>query len=87
MCVRVRAQVKSVDLSPHTDYQLKARVHMSSLQQAIGAVSLLHRYKIGSKRIHVSLVTGAGNKSLTSLRYRTRSASPSCFPVLCLFLS
>ncbi|XP_056122007.1 meiosis regulator and mRNA stability factor 1 isoform X3 [Rhinichthys klamathensis goyatoka] len=60
-------RVKSVDLSPHTDYQLKARVHMSSLQQAIGAVSLLHRYKIGSKRIHVSLVTGASNKSLACL--------------------
>uniref|UniRef100_A0A8C2I977 Meiosis regulator and mRNA stability factor 1 n=1 Tax=Cyprinus carpio TaxID=7962 RepID=A0A8C2I977_CYPCA len=55
-------RVKSVDLSPHTDYQLKARVNMSSLQQAIGAVSLLQRYKIGSKRIHVSLVTGANHQ-------------------------
>ncbi|KAK2888701.1 hypothetical protein Q8A67_014076 [Cirrhinus molitorella] len=78
-------RVKSVDLSPHTDYQLKARVHMSSLQQAIGAVSLLHRYKIGSKRIHVSLVTGAGNKSLTSLSSEIISilqdAPANCLPL------
>ncbi|XP_050967652.1 meiosis regulator and mRNA stability factor 1 isoform X2 [Labeo rohita] len=78
-------RVKSVDLSPHTDYQLKARVHMSSLQQAIGAVSLLHRYKIGSKRIHVSLVTGAGNKSLTSLSSEIVSilqdAPANCLPL------
>uniref|UniRef100_A0A673MG66 Meiosis regulator and mRNA stability factor 1 n=1 Tax=Sinocyclocheilus rhinocerous TaxID=307959 RepID=A0A673MG66_9TELE len=74
-------RVKSVDLSPHTDYQLKARVHMSSLQQAIGAVSLLHRYKIGSKRIHVSLVTGASNKSLTCLRYHTHALL--LLPVFC----
>ncbi|XP_058258470.1 meiosis regulator and mRNA stability factor 1 isoform X1 [Hemibagrus wyckioides] len=59
-------RVKSVELSPHTDYQLKAKVQMGSLQQAIGAVSILHRYKIGNKRIHVSLITGA-NKSLTCL--------------------
>ncbi|XP_066519250.1 meiosis regulator and mRNA stability factor 1 isoform X2 [Hoplias malabaricus] len=59
-------RVKSVELSPHTDYQLKAKVQMSSLQQAIGAVSILHRYKIGNKRIHVSLITGA-NKSLACL--------------------
>ncbi|XP_053493259.1 meiosis regulator and mRNA stability factor 1 isoform X2 [Ictalurus furcatus] len=60
-------RVKSVELSPHTDYQLKAKVQMGSLQQAIGAVSILHRYKIGSKRVHVSLITGANNKSLTCL--------------------
>ncbi|KAK2857564.1 hypothetical protein Q7C36_005483 [Tachysurus vachellii] len=60
-------RVKSIELSPHTDYQLKAKVQMGSLQQAIGAVSILHRYKIGNKRIHVSLVTGANNKSLTCL--------------------
>ncbi|XP_046691551.1 meiosis regulator and mRNA stability factor 1 isoform X5 [Silurus meridionalis] len=60
-------RVKNVELSPHTDYQLKAKVQMSSLQQAIGAVSVLHRYKIGNKRIHVSIITGANNKSLTSL--------------------
>ncbi|XP_026789141.3 meiosis regulator and mRNA stability factor 1 isoform X3 [Pangasianodon hypophthalmus] len=60
-------RVKSVELSPHTDYQLKAKVQMGSLQQAIGAVSILHRYKIGNKRIHVSLITGANNKSLTCL--------------------
>ncbi|XP_042613575.1 meiosis regulator and mRNA stability factor 1-like isoform X2 [Cyprinus carpio] len=78
-------RVKSVDLSPHTDYQLKARVHMSSLQQAIGAVSLLHRYKIGSKRIHVSLVTGASNKSLTCLSSEIISilqdAPANCLPL------
>ncbi|XP_043086800.1 meiosis regulator and mRNA stability factor 1 isoform X2 [Puntigrus tetrazona] len=78
-------RVKSVDLSPHTDYQLKARVHMSSLQQAIGAVSLLHRYKIGSKRIHVSLITGASNKSLTCLSSEIISilqdAPASCLPL------
>lgn len=62
-------QVKSIELSPHTDYQLKAKVQMGSLQQAIGAVSILHRYKIGNKRIHVSLITGVNNKSLTCLRY------------------
>ncbi|XP_073707798.1 meiosis regulator and mRNA stability factor 1 [Garra rufa] len=78
-------RVKSVDLSPHTDYQLKARVHMSSLQQAIGAVSLLHRYKIGSKRIQVSLVTGAGNNSLTGLSSEIISilqdAPANCLPL------
>ncbi|XP_067314927.1 meiosis regulator and mRNA stability factor 1 isoform X3 [Pseudorasbora parva] len=78
-------RVKSVDLSPHTDYQLKARVHMSSLQQAIGAVSLLHRYKIGSKRIQVSLVTGASNKSLTCLSSEIISilqdAPANCLPL------
>ncbi|KTF77296.1 hypothetical protein cypCar_00042352 [Cyprinus carpio] len=78
-------RVKSVDLSPHTDYQLKARVHMSSLQQAIGAVSLLQRYKIGSKRIHVSLVTGASNKSLTCLSSEIISilqdAPANCLPL------
>lgn len=68
-------QVKSVELSPHTDYQLKAKVQMGSLQQAIGAVSILHRYKIGNKRIHVSLMTGANNKSLTCLRYRLLTCS------------
>ncbi|XP_073809548.1 meiosis regulator and mRNA stability factor 1 isoform X9 [Danio rerio] len=78
-------RVKSVDLSPHTDYQLKARVHMSSLQQAISAVSLLHRYKIGSKRIQVSLVTGASNKSLTCLSSEIISilqdAPANCLPL------
>ncbi|XP_067116004.1 meiosis regulator and mRNA stability factor 1 [Osmerus mordax] len=59
--------VKAVELSPHTDYQLKATVQMGSLQQAICAVSGLHRYKIGGKRIHVSLVTGGNNKSLAML--------------------
>ncbi|XP_066545181.1 meiosis regulator and mRNA stability factor 1 isoform X2 [Amia ocellicauda] len=60
-------QVKSVELSPHTDYQLRATVQMGTLQQAITAVSGLHRYKVGGKRIHVSLVTGTNNKSLTLL--------------------
>ncbi|XP_046899861.1 meiosis regulator and mRNA stability factor 1 isoform X2 [Hypomesus transpacificus] len=59
--------VKGVELSPHTDYQLKATVQMGSLQQAICAVSGLHRYKIGGKRIHVLLVTGGNNKSLAML--------------------
>ncbi|XP_072539563.1 meiosis regulator and mRNA stability factor 1 isoform X2 [Salminus brasiliensis] len=60
-------RVKNVELSPHTDYQLKAKVQMGSLQQAIGAISILHRYKIGNKRIHVSLLTGANSKSLACL--------------------
>ncbi|XP_036380144.1 meiosis regulator and mRNA stability factor 1 isoform X2 [Megalops cyprinoides] len=60
-------RVRSVELSPHTDYQLRATVQMCSLQQAISAVSRLHRYKIGGKRIHVSLITGANNKTLTHL--------------------
>lgn len=58
-----------MNLSPHTDYQLKATVQMTFLQQAISAVSGLHRYKIGSKRIQVSLITGGNNKSLSLLRY------------------
>ncbi|XP_062999466.1 meiosis regulator and mRNA stability factor 1 isoform X2 [Elgaria multicarinata webbii] len=57
-------KVKTVELSPHTDYQLKAIVQMESLQEAISAVNNLHRCKIGSKRIQVSLATGATNKSL-----------------------
>ncbi|KAA0713502.1 Meiosis regulator and mRNA stability factor 1 [Triplophysa tibetana] len=73
-------RVKSVDLSPHTDYQLKACVHMSSLQQAIGAVSLLHRYKIGSKRIHVSLVTGVNNKPL-KITSVLQDAPAKCLPL------
>lgn len=58
-----------MELSPHTDYQLKATIQMSNLRQAISAVSGLHRYKIGSKRIQVSLITGCSNKSLVLLRY------------------
>ncbi|XP_062820374.1 meiosis regulator and mRNA stability factor 1 isoform X1 [Anolis carolinensis] len=57
-------KVKTVELSPHTDYQLKALVQMENLQEAITAVNSLHRCKIGSKRIQVSLATGATNKSL-----------------------
>ncbi|XP_062853880.1 meiosis regulator and mRNA stability factor 1 isoform X2 [Trichomycterus rosablanca] len=79
-------RVKSVELSPHTDYQLKAKVQMGSLQQAIGAVSVLHRYKIGSKRIHVSLITGSSNKSLTCLSSELISIlqdSPAnCLPLI-----
>ncbi|KAH0631880.1 hypothetical protein JD844_019774 [Phrynosoma platyrhinos] len=56
-------QVKTVELSPHTDYQLKALIQMENLQEAISAVNSLHRCKIGSKRIQVSLATGATNKS------------------------
>ncbi|XP_064808307.1 meiosis regulator and mRNA stability factor 1-like isoform X5 [Oncorhynchus masou masou] len=78
-------RVKGVELSPHTDYQLKATVQFVSLQQAIGAVSSLHRYKIGSKRIHVSLITGAGNKSLAMLRSEIfqilQDAPASCLPL------
>lgn len=58
-----------MELSPHTDYQLKATIQMMSLQQAISAVSGLHRYKIGGKRIQVSLITGGSNKSLAMLGY------------------
>ncbi|XP_071207865.1 meiosis regulator and mRNA stability factor 1 isoform X6 [Salvelinus alpinus] len=78
-------RVKGVELSPHTDYQLKATVQMVYLQQAISAVSSLHRYKIGSKRIHVSLITGAGNKSLAMLRSEIfqilQDAPASCLPL------
>ncbi|CAL8330136.1 unnamed protein product [Lota lota] len=56
-----------VELSPHTDYQLKATVQMALVQQAISAVSGLQRYKIGGKRIHVSLATGGSSKSLATL--------------------
>lgn len=66
--------MKAVELSPHTDYQLKATIQMLYLRQAISAVSGLHRYKIGGKRIQVSLITGGNNKSLAMLRY-----SQACF--------
>lgn len=78
-------RVKAVELSPHTDYQLKATVQMLSLQQAISAVSGLHRYKIGGKRIQVSLVTGAGNKSLamlsTEIIHILQDAPANCLPL------
>ncbi|RVE75710.1 hypothetical protein OJAV_G00001470 [Oryzias javanicus] len=75
-------QVNSVDLSPHTDYQLKAAVQMASLQQAISAVSGLHRHKIGSKRVQVSLVTGGNNKSLSTEIISILQDSPAnCLPV------
>uniref|UniRef100_A0A8C7ZY49 Meiosis regulator and mRNA stability factor 1 n=1 Tax=Oryzias sinensis TaxID=183150 RepID=A0A8C7ZY49_9TELE len=75
-------QVHSVELSPHTDYQLKAAVQMSSLQQAISAVSGLHRFKIGSKRVQVSLVTGGNNKSLSLEIISILQDSPAnCLPV------
>ncbi|KAK7913562.1 hypothetical protein WMY93_013773 [Mugilogobius chulae] len=78
-------QVKSVELSPHTDYQLKATVQMVLLQDAISAVSGLHRYKIGSKRIQVSLVTGGSNKSLALLSNEILSilqdAPANCLPL------
>ncbi|XP_068606973.1 meiosis regulator and mRNA stability factor 1 [Brachionichthys hirsutus] len=60
-------RVKAVELSPHTDYQLKATIKMLSLRQAISAISGLHRYKIGGKRIQLSLVTGGNNKSFSLL--------------------
>uniref|UniRef100_A0A8C5XQ29 Meiosis regulator and mRNA stability factor 1 n=1 Tax=Microcebus murinus TaxID=30608 RepID=A0A8C5XQ29_MICMU len=74
-------KVKNVELSPHTDYQLKAVVQMENLQEAIGAVNSLHRYKIGSKKILVSLATGAANKSLSLLSAETMSVlqdAPAC---------
>ncbi|XP_012867082.1 PREDICTED: meiosis arrest female protein 1 isoform X2 [Dipodomys ordii] len=74
-------KVKSVELSPHTDYQLKAIVQMENLQEAICAVNSLHRYKIGSKKILVSLATGAANKSLSLLSAETMSIlqdAPAC---------
>uniref|UniRef100_A0A8C3CS28 Meiosis regulator and mRNA stability factor 1 n=1 Tax=Cairina moschata TaxID=8855 RepID=A0A8C3CS28_CAIMO len=78
-------KVKSVELSPHTDYQLKATVQMENLQEAISAVNSLHRYKIGSKRIQVSLATGATNKSLSLLSSEAVSilqdAPACCLPV------
>uniref|UniRef100_A0AAX7TW96 Meiosis regulator and mRNA stability factor 1 n=1 Tax=Astatotilapia calliptera TaxID=8154 RepID=A0AAX7TW96_ASTCA len=78
-------RVKSVELSPHTDYQLKATIQMMSLQQAISAVSGLHRYKIGGKRIQVSLITGGSNKSLAMLGPEIISilqdAPASCLPL------
>ncbi|KAL1005874.1 hypothetical protein UPYG_G00065040 [Umbra pygmaea] len=78
-------RVKGVELSPHTDYQLKATVQMVTLQQAISAVSGLHRYKIGGKRIHVSLITGTGNKFLAMLTSEIiqilQDAPASCLPL------
>ncbi|KAM8779887.1 meiosis regulator and mRNA stability factor 1 isoform 1-T1 [Rhynchonycteris naso] len=79
-------KVKGVELSPHTDYQLKAVVQMENLQEAITAVNSLHRYKIGSKKILVSLATGAANKSLSLLSAETVSilqdAPACCLPLL-----
>ncbi|MGH0130133.1 UNVERIFIED_CONTAM: hypothetical protein FKN15_041184 [Acipenser sinensis] len=60
-------RVKSVKLSPHIDYQLRATVQFGTLQEAIGAVSGLHRHKVCGKRIRVSLVTGNNNKTLSPL--------------------
>ncbi|XP_056136133.1 meiosis regulator and mRNA stability factor 1 isoform X2 [Lampris incognitus] len=78
-------RVKLVELSPHTDYQLKATVQMFSLQQAISAVSGMHRYKIGSKRIHMSLITGGKSKSLTMLSAEIinilQDAPANCLPL------
>ncbi|XP_028452426.1 meiosis regulator and mRNA stability factor 1 isoform X3 [Perca flavescens] len=78
-------RVKAVELSPHTDYQLKATIQMFSLQQAISAVSGLHRYKIGGKRIQVSLITGGSSKSLVMLSTEIISilqdAPANCLPL------
>ncbi|KAM5152310.1 meiosis regulator and mRNA stability factor 1 isoform 2-T2 [Mantella aurantiaca] len=74
-------KIKHLELSPHTDYQLKATVQMENLQEAIFAVNNLHRYKIGSKRIQVSLATGAANKSLSLLSFGATSIlqdAPAC---------
>ncbi|XP_061456399.1 meiosis regulator and mRNA stability factor 1 isoform X2 [Rhineura floridana] len=79
-------KVKTVELSPHTDYQLKAIVQMENLQEAIRAVNYLHRYKIGSKRIQVSLATGATNKSLALVSSEAMSilqdAPACCLPLV-----
>ncbi|XP_059211415.1 meiosis regulator and mRNA stability factor 1 isoform X3 [Centropristis striata] len=78
-------RVKAVELSPHTDYQLKATIQMLSLQQAISAVSGLHRYKIGGKRIQVSLITGGSSKSLVMLSTEIitilQDAPANCLPL------
>ncbi|XP_047433402.1 meiosis regulator and mRNA stability factor 1 isoform X2 [Mugil cephalus] len=78
-------RVRAVELSPHTDYQLKATIQMLSLQQAISAVSGLHRYKIGGKRVQVSLITGGNSKSLTSLSTEIicilQDAPANCLPL------
>ncbi|XP_076585711.1 meiosis regulator and mRNA stability factor 1 isoform X3 [Chaetodon auriga] len=78
-------RVKAVELSPHTDYQLKATIQMLFLQQAISAVSGLHRHKIGGKRIQVSLVTGGSKKSLamlsTELISILQDAPANCLPL------
>ncbi|XP_040212858.1 meiosis regulator and mRNA stability factor 1 isoform X3 [Rana temporaria] len=74
-------KINHLELSPHTDYQLKATVQMENLQEAICAVNSLHRYKIGSKRIQVSLATGAANKSLSLLSFGAISIlqdAPAC---------
>ncbi|XP_077379253.1 meiosis regulator and mRNA stability factor 1 isoform X2 [Festucalex cinctus] len=77
-------RIKGMELSPHTDYQLKATIQMLSLQQAISAVSGLHRYKIGGKRIQVSLITGGHNKSMAMLSSEISSilqeAPANCLP-------
>ncbi|XP_041640197.1 meiosis regulator and mRNA stability factor 1 isoform X4 [Cheilinus undulatus] len=78
-------QVKAVELSPHTDYQLKATIQMLSLQQAISAISGLHRYKVGGKRIQVSLITGGSSKSLSMLGTEIitilQDSPASCLPL------
>ncbi|XP_067318485.1 meiosis regulator and mRNA stability factor 1-like [Anolis sagrei] len=78
-------KVKTVELSPHIDYQLKALVQMENLQEAITALNSLHRCKIGSKRIQVSLATRATNKSLALVSAEAISilqdAPASCLPL------
>ncbi|XP_063171194.1 meiosis regulator and mRNA stability factor 1 isoform X2 [Candoia aspera] len=79
-------KVKNVELSPHTDYQLKAVVQMENLQEAITAVNSLHRYKIGNKRIQVSLATGAASKCLALISSEAMSILQDA-PACCLPLS
>ncbi|XP_040297573.1 meiosis regulator and mRNA stability factor 1 isoform X2 [Bufo bufo] len=78
-------KLKHIELSPHTDYQLKATAKMENLQEAICAVNSLHRHKIGSKRIQVSLATGVANKSLSLLSFGTiailQDAPACCLPL------
>ncbi|CAL8358862.1 unnamed protein product [Boreogadus saida] len=66
-CFSRYGKVTCVELSPHTDYQLKAAVQMVYVQQAVLAVGALQRYKIGGKRIHVCLATGGSSKPLAAL--------------------
>ncbi|XP_058891564.1 meiosis regulator and mRNA stability factor 1-like isoform X2 [Acipenser ruthenus] len=79
-------RVKSVKLSPHIDYQLRATVQFGTLQEAIGAVSGLHRHKVCGKRIRVSLVTGNNNKTLSPLSSEIitilQDAPACCLPLL-----
>ncbi|KAJ3614821.1 hypothetical protein NHX12_018391 [Muraenolepis orangiensis] len=78
-------RVKSVELGLHTDYQLKATVQMVSLPQTINAISELHCFKVGRKRLHLCLATGVSSKSLSTLSSEVigilYDAPASCLPL------